>query len=98
MMTNQSFLGCAMNDGNSVTTKLLTLLNVSATTIDKRKRVDEFVHSETKLNKRARRSVAYEQSTPDAAQGPREEMYSVKEGASVEGDETNGVDEAEGMI
>lgn len=41
-----------MDDGNSVTTKLLTLLNVSATRIGKRKRPqDDFVPSE-KLNKR----------------------------------------------
>jgi len=46
-----------MDDANSVATRLLTLLNVSATKIDKRKLVDNFVHSETKLNKRARTSV-----------------------------------------
>ncbi|PPR05899.1 hypothetical protein CVT24_006640 [Panaeolus cyanescens] len=41
-----------MDDGNSVTTRLLTLLNVSATKVNKRKRTtDEFVPS-TKLNKR----------------------------------------------
>ena len=41
-----------MDDGNSVTTKLLTLLNVSATRVGKRKRPhDNFVPSE-KLNKR----------------------------------------------
>ncbi len=41
-----------MDDGNTVTTKLLTLLNVSATRIGKRKRPhDDFVPSE-KLNKR----------------------------------------------
>jgi len=56
-----------MDDANSVTTKLLTLLNVSATKIDKRKLVDDFVHSETKLNKRARPSVNFklEQVTLD---------------------------------
>jgi U3 small nucleolar RNA-associated protein 25 len=41
-----------MDDGNSITTRLLTLLNVSATKIGKRKRIEQdFVHSE-KLNKR----------------------------------------------
>jgi len=41
-----------MDDGNSVTTKLLTLLNISATKIGKRKRIDDdFVPAE-KLNKR----------------------------------------------
>jgi U3 small nucleolar RNA-associated protein 25 len=41
-----------MDDGNNVTTKLLTLLNVSATKISKRKLPhDDFIPSE-KLNKR----------------------------------------------
>ena len=41
-----------MDDGNSVTTRLLTLLNVSATKVGKRKKVEEdFIPSE-KLNKR----------------------------------------------
>jgi U3 small nucleolar RNA-associated protein 25 len=47
-----------MDDGNSVTTKLLTLLNVSATKIGKRKRAgDDFVPAE-KLNKRKSISFA----------------------------------------
>jgi len=47
-----------MDDGNSVTTKLLTLLNVSATRIGKRKRgQDDFVPAE-KLNKRKSISFA----------------------------------------
>ena len=47
-----------MDDGNSVTTKLLTLLNVSATRIGKRKRAeDDFVPAE-KLNKRKSISFA----------------------------------------
>ncbi|KDR67537.1 hypothetical protein GALMADRAFT_258194 [Galerina marginata CBS 339.88] len=46
-----------MDEGNSVTTKLLTLLNVSATKIGKRKRFnEEFVPAE-KLNKR--RSITF---------------------------------------
>ncbi|CAA7260732.1 unnamed protein product [Cyclocybe aegerita] len=50
-----------MDDGNSITTKLLTLLNVSATKIGKRKRTDdEFVPSE-KLNKR--KSATFADST-----------------------------------
>jgi hypothetical protein len=41
-----------MEDGNSITTRLLTLLNVSATKIGKRKRTEQdFIPSE-KLNKR----------------------------------------------
>jgi U3 small nucleolar RNA-associated protein 25 len=41
-----------MDDGNSITTRLLTLLNVSATKIGKRKRIEQdFIPSE-KLNKR----------------------------------------------
>jgi U3 small nucleolar RNA-associated protein 25 len=42
-----------MDDGNSTTTRLLTLLNISATKAGKRKRTyeDEFVPSQ-KLNKR----------------------------------------------
>ncbi|KAJ3510271.1 hypothetical protein NLJ89_g4777 [Agrocybe chaxingu] len=50
-----------MDDGNTITTKLLTLLNVSATKIGKRKRTDdEFVPSE-KLNKR--KSATFVDST-----------------------------------
>lgn len=41
-----------MDDGNSITTRLLTLLNISATKIGKRKRIEQdFIPSE-KLNKR----------------------------------------------
>jgi len=58
-----------MDDGNSVTTKLLTLLNVSATKIGKRKRVDEFVHSETKLNRR-KSAIAFADSTPEEKENP----------------------------
>ena len=49
-----------MDDGNSVTTKLLTLLNISATKIGKRKRIDDdFVPAE-KLNKRKSVTIATE--------------------------------------
>jgi hypothetical protein len=42
-----------MDDGNSVTTRLLTLLNVSAVKSDKRKRIYEDLSCSTeKLNKR----------------------------------------------
>lgn len=52
-----------MDDGNSVTTKLLTLLNISATKIGKRKRVgDDFVPAE-KLNKRKSVTIATESPT-----------------------------------
>ena len=54
-----------MDDGNSVTTKLLTLLNVSATRIGKRKRVeDDFVPAE-KLNKRKSISFAEPKATSE---------------------------------
>ena len=57
-----------MEDGNSVTTKLLTLLNVSATKIGKRKRVeDDFVPSE-KLNKR--KSITFDDSINVASEKP----------------------------
>jgi len=56
-----------MDDGNSVTTKLLTLLNVSATKIGKRKRFeDDFVPSE-KLNKRKSISFSETKTTPEKA-------------------------------
>lgn len=94
-----------MDDGNSVTTKLLTLLNVSATKIGKRKRVDKFVHSETKLNKRARSSITFEHLTSDTEkedqklpQGEKETVNSAEEGDDVEDEEIVEVDETEGTI
>jgi U3 small nucleolar RNA-associated protein 25 len=83
-----------MDDGNSVTTKLLTLLNVSATKIGKRKRVDEFVHSETKLNKRLRPLVSFEQFTEEEN---LKAINTAKEGHDVEEAETGELDETEGM-
>ena len=57
-----------MDDGNSVTTKLLTLLNISATKIGKRKRVDdEFVPAE-KLNKRKSVTIAIEAPTEKSSE------------------------------
>lgn len=41
-----------MDDGNSITTRLLTLLNVSATKIGKRKRPEQDFFPSEKLNKR----------------------------------------------
>ena len=42
----------AIDQGSTATTKLLTLLNVSATTVGKRKRVYGSTNEPTKLNKR----------------------------------------------
>ncbi|KAF9523468.1 digestive organ expansion factor [Crepidotus variabilis] len=50
-----------MDDGNSVTTKLLTLLNVSATRVGKKKDFEEFVPSKKKLNKR-KSSITFAES------------------------------------
>jgi U3 small nucleolar RNA-associated protein 25 len=89
-----------MDDVNSVTTKLLTLLNVSATKIGKRKQVDDFVHSETKLNKRPRPSVAFQQLTLDTEKESRQEgdKENINPGKEGEGeDEAVQVDETEGM-
>lgn len=71
-----------MDDGNSVATKLLTLLNVSATKIGKRKRVDEFVHSKKKLNKRKPLDtsvVLTQDENISAAHIPTDEDYLLKE-------------------
>lgn len=87
-----------MDDGNSVTTKLLTLLNVSATKIGKRKRVDEFVHSETKLNKRVRPSVAFSNFTRDSEkeEGEKQNPHFLNEGDSAGEDEKVELDETKG--
>ncbi|XP_006455126.1 hypothetical protein AGABI2DRAFT_209438 [Agaricus bisporus var. bisporus H97] len=91
-----------MDNGNSVTTKLLTLLNVSATKIGKRKRTyeDHFVPS-SKLNKRKSASFAIadepvqSEGVEDANQGGKPDVdvdmdpVTVEEGKKdVEGDET----------
>ena len=56
-----------MDDGNSITTRLLTLLNVSATKIGKRKRIEEdFIPSE-KLNKRKSTEPNAEEKENDSA-------------------------------
>lgn len=93
-----------MDNGNSVTTKLLTLLNVSATKIGKRKRTyeDHFVPS-SKLNKRKSASFAIadepvqSEGVEDANQGGKPDVdvdmdpVTVEEGKKdVEGDETEG--------
>jgi U3 small nucleolar RNA-associated protein 25 len=87
-----------MDDGNSVTTKLLTLLNVSATKIGKRKRIfDEFVHSEKKLNKR-KPSVAFVTSDENTSavedaqkKTPTDEEHLSKEQDTVEAEEVEGI-------
>jgi U3 small nucleolar RNA-associated protein 25 len=89
----------AMDDGNSVTTKLLTLLNVSATKIGKRKRIfDEFVHSEKKLNKR-KPSVAFVTSDENtsAAEDAQKNIPTNKEHISTE-QETVEAEEVEGIL
>ncbi|KAF8907832.1 digestive organ expansion factor [Gymnopilus junonius] len=50
-----------MDDGNSVTTKLLTLLNVSATKSGKKKRYDDDIVPPQKLNKR--KSISFAETT-----------------------------------
>ena len=65
-----------MDDGNSVTTKLLTLLNVSATRIGKRKRAqDDFVPAE-KLNKR--KSISFADSIQPKATSEKENIVLVE--------------------
>ncbi|KAF5328624.1 hypothetical protein D9619_011630 [Psilocybe cf. subviscida] len=67
-----------MDDGNSVTTKLLTLLNVSATKYNKRKRIeDEFVPAE-KLNKR-KSTAAFAETTNIQKDGEDVTMEVVEE-------------------
>lgn len=64
----------AMEDGNSTATKLITLLNVSATKAGKRKRLHDALESSSKLNKRksVRLTVDSEESTPSPPEGETE--------------------------
>lgn len=72
-----------MDDGNSITTRLLTLLNVSATKIGKRKRIEQdFIPSE-KLNRR--KSIE-----PNASSSEEKENDVAKEEGTVPA--TNGED------
>ena len=92
-----------MDDGNSVTTKLLTLLNVSATKIGKRKRVDEFVHSETKLNRRKSATTADPSPpTPEERETPKSteksESTLPKKLDSTNESETAEVEEGDGRL
>ena len=65
-----------MDDGNSTTTKLLTLLNVSATKIGKRKRTEgDFVPAE-KLNKR--KSISFGEPVQPKATSEKENVVLVK--------------------
>lgn len=94
-----------MDDGNSVTTKLLTLLNVSATKIGKRKRTyeDHFIPSD-KLNKRKSASFAIDVVQPERVEDENkegeldEDVIMGSETKKVEG-ETEGTEdeESEGM-
>ena len=73
-----------MDDGNSVTTKLLTLLNISATKIGKRKRVDDdFVPAE-KLNKR--KSVTIVTESPTEKSSKQDDVTAEKEDLDDEGE------------
>lgn len=85
-----------MDDGNSVTTKLLTLLNVSATKVGKRKRVyEDHLGSSDKLNKR--RSASFvEPTTPELEKEDKEsEDVEMKDAEKVVEDEKEGGDEEE---
>ncbi len=84
-----------MDDGNSVTTKLLTLLNVSATKIGKRKRINEFVHSEKKLNKR--KPLTSDENTC-AAEDAQKNIPTDEEHLSKEQEETVEAEEVEGIL
>jgi U3 small nucleolar RNA-associated protein 25 len=65
-----------MDDGNSTTTKLLTLLNVSATKIGKRKRTkSDFVPAE-KLNKR--KSISFGEPVQSKAPSEKENVIVVE--------------------
>jgi len=65
-----------MDDGNSTTTKLLTLLNVSATKIGKRKRTeDDFVPAE-KLNKR--KSISFGEPVQPKSTSEKENVVVVE--------------------
>lgn len=79
-----------MDDGNSTTTRLLTLLNVSATKIGKRKRVEEnFIPSE-KLNKR---KSTEPNTTAEEKENEEEGIVPATNGEDVEmGDEVGDVD------
>ena len=72
-----------MDDGNTITTRLITLLNVSATKIGKQKKIEQdFIPSE-KLNKR-------KSTDPSASSSEEKEDDSAKEKGTVPA--TNGED------
>ncbi|TEB28432.1 digestive organ expansion factor [Coprinellus micaceus] len=84
----------AIDDGTSVTTKLLTLLNVSATRVGKRKiETEDFVPAE-KLNKR--RSISFSENVAVRLLHPEEtnpEVVETEKDASKSEEETMEVDE-----
>ncbi|KAF5346683.1 hypothetical protein D9756_010395 [Leucocoprinus leucothites] len=86
-----------MDDGNSVTTKLLTLLNVSATKVGKRKRTyEEHLGPSDKLNKR--KSASFVEPTPELDEKQDEKVQDVETDA-VDGaveEEVEAVDDEEG--
>ena len=61
LLISSLLLQMAIDDGNPVTTKLLTLLNVSATKVGKRKRYDDDIAPTQKLNKR--KSISFAETT-----------------------------------
>lgn len=84
-----------MDNGNSITTYLLTLLNVSATKIGKRKRVEQdFIPSE-KLNKR-KSTEPYENSEEKENDMSKEDgVVPAENGADVNTGDVDMGDEAE---
>ncbi|KAM6501887.1 digestive organ expansion factor [Amanita muscaria] len=90
-----------MDEANIIATRLLTLLNVSATRIGKRKRPyeEDDISTQEKLNKR--KSIQFADAEPVVSNSPSETRVVVKnvqEGATaqVPEDIVEGVDEAEG--
>ncbi|KAM6494289.1 hypothetical protein JOM56_010650 [Amanita muscaria] len=89
-----------MDEANIITTRLLTLLNVSVTRIGKRKRPyeEDDISTQEKLNKR--KSIQFADAEPVVSNSPSETKIVVKnvqEGATaqVPEDIVEGVDEAE---
>ncbi|KIL66386.1 hypothetical protein M378DRAFT_160834 [Amanita muscaria Koide BX008] len=89
-----------MDEANIITTRLLTLLNVSATRIGKRKRAyeEDDISTQEKLNKR--KSIQFADAEPVVSNSPSETEVVVKNvqeeaTAQVLEDIVEGVDEAE---
>jgi U3 small nucleolar RNA-associated protein 25 len=79
-----------MDDGNSVTTKLLTLLNVSATKLGKRKRIcEDHLAPSDKLNKR--KSASFAKPTPELEEEETKAPEDVGMDVEGNGEETHDV-------